>query len=123
MLGQVKVFDGNGKLKEIIQPVIDYELKTCRKVPAHPCPICGTVTIRPKFCGKKCADEQRAASNKKKTKAETSARAPRSKQPCCICKKITTRPKYCSPGCSVTAIRMKGRVGGWLKNPSREENK
>ena len=123
MLGQVKVFDGKGNLKKIIQPVQDYETKTMRTVESHPCPICSTETTRPKFCSKDCAEKQKKIFNKKKSNASKAARPPAIERPCCICRKLTIRPKYCSNDCSVMAIRMKGRVGGWLENPSRKENK
>jgi hypothetical protein len=123
LLGQVKVFDGQGNLIRIIQPVQDYEITTMRKAASHPCPICKTETTRPIYCRKECAEKQKKIFNKKKSLAATAARTPPKEHPCCICLKLTIRPKYCSNDCSVMAIRMKGRVGGWLENPSRRENK
>ena len=47
---QVKIFDGNGKLLRIVQPVFDPDAKPNRKFQAHPCPDCGEKTSNKKYC-------------------------------------------------------------------------
>ena len=46
----VKIFDGNGKLLRIVQPVFDPDQKPNRRFQAHPCPGCGANTSNKKYC-------------------------------------------------------------------------
>ena len=46
----VKIFDGEGNLLRIVQPVFDYQQKPNRRFLAHPCPGCGEKTSNKKYC-------------------------------------------------------------------------
>jgi|13_taG_2_1085334.scaffolds.fasta_scaffold258348_1 hypothetical protein len=46
----VKIFDGEGKLLRIVQPVFDSNPKSTRKFMAHECPGCGDKTTKKKYC-------------------------------------------------------------------------
>ena len=46
----VKIFDGEGNLLRVVQPVFDPDPKTNRKFRAHPCPRCGDNTTKKKYC-------------------------------------------------------------------------
>ena len=50
---EVKIFDGNGNLKEIIQPVFDYDCKSLGRTRTKPCQECGKTAKllgNQKFC-------------------------------------------------------------------------
>lgn len=46
----VRVYDGQGNLLRVEQPVFDPNPKTVRKFLAHPCPGCGEKTTKKKYC-------------------------------------------------------------------------
>lgn len=106
----------------------------------HPCPVCGTNTIK-KYCSFKCekhAEHKRYALKYRKqqtlnacafcgkpakrkycsidcryTMALESHRKPKTYKPCAECGKLTARPKYCSEECSK-------KVGNRLKAINRD---
>lgn len=46
----VKIFDGEGNLLRVVQPVFDPDSKPARRFQAHPCPSCGEKTSNKKYC-------------------------------------------------------------------------
>lgn len=60
-LYEVKIYNGKGVLKEIIQPVMDYTDADMVKYPPHKCLLktCKNITTKRGCCGPVCSKEQK----------------------------------------------------------------
>lgn len=107
MLGEVKIFDGQGNLKEIVQPVFNYECAPVRKYLAHECfnKKCHIVTQRKFFCSSTCAELVKEARKKTRRADRQAEKADRPTRPCQICGEPTPRLKNCSTQCMEIANR------------------
>lgn len=121
MLGQVKVFDGKGNLKKIIQPVASYEVNPMCKAREHQCPRpgCGKLTKLKVYCSKDCSTEMKrikAQINKKKyADNRIAAKALKAGTACRVCGTIiaSNRSVYCKQECRNEAGRRNSKVNGW----------
>ena len=121
MLGQVKVFDGNGNLKEVIQPFPNYEAHPRLKTLEHKCPRtgCGKLTKRKVYCSKDCAAEMKRvkteANKIKYAGNRLAAKIVKAEIPCRVCGTIiaSNRSVYCKPKCRDEAGKRNSKRNGW----------
>lgn len=112
MMHEVRVFDGNGKLKEIIQPVFDYENKPLGNKTMKTCPVCGKqkkMNGNAKFCSTPCSKKHISQREKKKRDEQNRLKAMKPTVPCELCGTPVTgrRVKYCGAECDKRARQLK----------------
>ena len=112
MIHEVRIYDGQGNLKDVVQPVFDYQTKAIGNVTKKECPECKKITKlkgNQKFCGADCAKANKA--RKEKARREERKRLEEAKPvvPCEICgEPVTgTRVKYCGEICDQKARKIK----------------
>ena len=109
---QIRVYDGQGNLKKVVEPVFDYDsMKSPRKKhPEHECDAsgCTVLTTKKNYCSKKCQTEVMKKREKNK-RAEKNASRPKVLCAVCDAELVPRRSVYCSDSCSVigTKIKMK----------------
>ena len=109
---QIRVYDGKGNLKKVVEPVFDYSpMKSPRKkYPEHECHAsgCNVLTTKKSYCSKKCQTE---VTKKRERNKRAEKKALRPKVYCAVCdaELAPRRPVYCSDSCSDigTKIKMK----------------
>ena len=111
---EVRVFDGQGNLKEIIQPVFDYEAKAIGKTTNKKCPECKKISKfkgNQKFCGTDCARASKCRKEKAMRKEKKHLKMAKPIVPCEICEEPVTgtKIKYCSNVCDQKARKLKSK--------------
>ena len=101
---EVKIFDGQGNLIEIIQPVFNYDCNKLGRTKSMACGVCGEyseLSGNQKFCGSTCAGKHKRKMAKIKRDASKKAREARPVIPCEMCGKpvASNRRKYCGKVC------------------------
>ena len=112
MIHEVKVFDGAGKLKEIIQPVFDYDNKAYGTTTTKICPECGKSskqTGNQKYCSSVCGKAFKHRAEKIRRDNRNKAQAEKPPVPCEMCGKPVAkgRLKYCGKACDSKARKVK----------------
>ena len=107
LVPEIKVFDGQGNLKEIIQPVFNYECEPLRKYAPHECQYkeCQIITKRRFFCSTACAEKVKEGRKKARRENRKAEKTGKPTRPCQICEKPTARLKNCSTRCLEIANR------------------
>ena len=131
-MNEVRVYDGEGKLKEIIQPVFDYEGKRPGKTTNKPCKLCGKFTKlmgNQKFCTEACAAKHK--SQKAKLRREAFNRE-REARPIIYCEQCgepaaPNRRKYCGKSCDskarkIIAMAKHARTAEIIRTVKKEKN-
>jgi len=108
---EVRVYDKKGKLKEILQPVFDYEGKSRGNTTNKPCQLCGKFAKlmgNQKFCTDACAAKHKAQRAKMRRDAFNRERDSRPIIPCEQCGKpiAPNRRKYCGKVCDSKARKL-----------------
>jgi len=112
LIHEVKIFDGDGNLKKIIQPVFDYEFKAMGNVTKKQCPECKKTTKlkgNQKFCGPDCARANKQRKEKARRAERKRLEAAKPIVPCELCGQPVTgmRKKYCGEVCDQRARKIK----------------
>ena len=117
MLHEVRVYDGQGNLKKIIKPKMNYEAKPIcggkeKKVCANQ--QCKKTTImkgNQKYCHPNCAREEKLRLSKVIREAKKKFEKAKPIVPCGICEEPVTgtRIKYCSEVCDQKARKLKSK--------------
>jgi len=123
LIPEIKVFDGQGNLKEIIQPVFDYKFAPLRKYAPHECAYkkCQIITERKFFCSPACSEKVQEARKKTRREVRKVKREGEPKRPCEVCKKPTARLKNCSTRCLEIANRARSMSEKKRKKFLKEE--
>ena len=112
MIHQVKIFDGDGNLKKIIQPVFDYEFKAMGNVTKKKCPECKKTTRlkgNQKFCSPDCASSNKQRKEKARRAERKRLEEAKPIVPCELCGSAVKgkRKKYCGEACDQRARKIK----------------
>jgi|21_taG_2_1085346.scaffolds.fasta_scaffold23464_4 predicted nucleic acid-binding Zn ribbon protein len=128
MLGEVRIYDGEGNLKKIVNPFIDYSSKNLKgNSKLHKCFNfkCRKKTKRKKYCSDDCKKEAMQIRQQRERKERESAKA---KKPALFCvnkecgKKLRlNRKKYCSEKCELVLRKIKDRKKAAEINKRNEE--
>jgi hypothetical protein len=110
-VNQVKIYDGKGNLKKIIQPVFDYEGTSRGNTTNKPCRFCGKIANllgTQKFCTVKCGELNKQAASKRKREEKNRLRAAKPSIPCQQCGEPVAprRRKYCGKVCDSKARKL-----------------
>jgi len=112
MIHEVRIYDGQGNLKDVVQPVFDYETKAIGNVTKKECPECKKTTKlkgNQKFCTPDCAKANKT--RKERARREERKRLEEAKPvvPCHLCGQPVTggRRKYCGEICDQKARKIK----------------
>ena len=111
-MNEVRVFDGQGNLKEILQPVFDYETARPGKKMTKVCCECGKTspcTGNQKYCSPECGKAHKHRVEKARRANQLKARESKPTVPCIICSKPVVdlaQRKYCSETCALNARRV-----------------
>jgi len=112
MIHEVRIYDGQGNLKDVVHPVFDYQAKAIGNVTKKECPECKKITKlkgNQKFCGTDCAKANKA--RKEKARREERKRLAEAKPvvPCALCGQPVARmrKKYCGEVCDQKARKIK----------------
>lgn len=129
---QIKIFDGKGRLKEIVQPVFDYE--TCQsrgRTSSKTCQHCGKsakLLGNQKFCNAECKKEHKSKMAKARRENRSKEREARPVIPCEQCGKpvAPNRRKYCGKACDskarkLIAMAKHARTAEILRTVKREQ--
>jgi len=112
LIHEVKIFDGDGNLKKIIQPVFDYDFKAMGNVTKKQCPECKKTTKlkgNQKFCTAECARRHKQKKEKARRDERNRFKAAKPIVPCELCGQPVTgmRKKYCGEVCDQRARKIK----------------
>lgn len=108
MIHEVRVFDGEGNLKEIIQPVFNYDPKPVKEFQEHKCKSsgCENMTKKKNYCSEAC---RKKSSRKRELRRRAEENSLKETLYCQLCNAVLKSPrrKYCSPACDKKAARAK----------------
>jgi len=109
MKNEVRIYDGQGRLKAVIQP--ELVLNNIRKFDPHICrsPKCNETTTNRHYCGEKCRAAHRYKQKKLKLAEKQRLEEARPKRHCTNkgCDKVLAprRVKFCSKVCCNESVR------------------
>ena len=129
---EVRVYDGKGKLKEVLQPVFDYEGKSRGNTTNKPCQLCGKFAKlmgNQKFCTDTCAADHKSKMAKARRDNRKKEREARPVIPCEQCGEpvAPNRRKYCGKACDskarkLIAMAKHARTAEILRTVKKEKN-
>ena len=109
MIHEVRVFDGQGNLKEVITE-FDCEPTNIKKYQEHVCnnSQCQELTTRKNYCSTKCADFVGSEKVRKKREAREEERRNRPQKYCVTCDSplIGQQKKFCTAECGYENRKM-----------------
>jgi hypothetical protein len=117
LLGEVRIFNGEGKLLRTVNPKFNYKSIGIVTVAEHPCPRkeCGKLTTRKKYCSPECSTLMKALYSQRKRIIESRESAHRKAmkptRKCAQCGNLTQRPKFCYKSCANLWNREKAKAG------------
>ncbi len=113
MIHEVRIFDGEGNLKDVVQPVFDYSFDSIGAVSMKVCPECkhqAELKGNQKFCSPDCSKKYKSRKDKAKRKAKKELE---DAKPIVLCKVCGVEPVtgrrvlYCSDTCDHRARKIK----------------
>ena len=130
MIHEVRVFDGEGNLKEIIMPIFDYEAPAIGNSKKKKCPECKKEKMmkgNTKFCSATCSKTTKIRKEKARRAQRKREEALKPIVPCELCGKPVKgkRIKYCGAICDKKARQLKDmnnrdRISALLKIRKQE---